>query len=399
MAWKDNLREASFRGFKFLVKTSQLATGRRAVQHEYPNRETPYTEDLGRAARAYEIEGHLVGDDYFAAKKRILEVFEKAGPGELIHPYYGSVFVQVSDVNVSESTLEGAIAVFSVKFLEAGNNSFPKGTNDKGAVLQQNVLGALANIKKDFDDNFSIAGMPAFAINSARALIAKAQETFDSSTKIFSDIAEGVAEAAFATRNLIAETNDLLQSPSVLSQRLLDSFSLMEDAISSNKSKTKAHESFYKFSGDEEVDGDTPFRIREKENEATFKNFMRRVAAVKSSQTAIVSDYASFNEAEEARVKITDVIEEQIRAIDDVNSDLWQSMVDVNSSIVVALPDVDADLPSLKEKTLEKDDVSLLLVYDQFEKIDNEKDIIDRNNIRHPGFISSGTTLEILDGN
>lgn len=398
MSWKDNLRPASFRGFGFFIKTSSVAGGRRAVQHQYPNRETPYTEDMGRAARTYELEGHVIGDDYFEAKDRLLEVLEKQGPGELIHPYFGSKMVQVSEVSITESTLEGAIAVFSAKFMEAGDSRYPKGANDKGAVLSQNATSALDKSKASFDEDFSIEDMPAFSINSARALIAKAQETFDEATKKFGDIAEGVANAAFATRNLVAETNDLLQSPSVLSQRLLDSFKLMEDAISIAKNKTAAHESFYNFSGDEPVEGDTPIREREKKNAATFENFMRRAAAVQSTETAIVSDYASFNDAEEARVKITDVIEEQIREIEDTSSDLWQALSDVNSSIVEALPDVDSDLPSLKEKTLEKDDISLLIAYDEFESIDSEQDLIERNDVRHPGFIPAGKTLELIDG-
>ena len=95
MGYLDNLRQGSFRGFEFFIEGSQVAGGRRAVQHQYPNRETPYTEDLGRQARSYQIEGHVIGQDYDTAKKRLFEVFEKKGPGELIHPFYGSLMVQV----------------------------------------------------------------------------------------------------------------------------------------------------------------------------------------------------------------------------------------------------------------------------------------------------------------
>lgn len=397
MAWKDNLRQGSFRGIEFFTKDSQAAAGRRAVQHEFPNREKPYTEDMGRAGKAWTIQGHVLGDNYFETRDRLIEAFDKKGPAELIHPYYGSLQVQVAEVNISESQLEGAIAVFTAKFLEAGDNRFPKGVNDKLAVLTGNVDGALNQIKSDFDNSFSITGMPAFAVDSARALIAKAQELFDSVTKPLADTAEGVANLAFATRNLVAETNDLLQSPSVLSQRLLDSFQLMEDAISISKSKTSAYSSFYDFAGDEPVVGDTPIREREKENASTFENFMRRAAAVKSSITAVEADYASFNDAESARESITSVIEEQVRQIDNTDGELWQSLRDVNASLVEALPDVDTDLPSLKEITTKNDTASLLLTYDLFESIDNEQDIIDRNNLRHPGFIPKDKDLEVLE--
>lgn len=400
MGYKDQLRQATFRGFEFFVDSSQVAGGRRAVQHQYPNRETPYTEDMGRAARSYQIEGHIIGDDYLDAKTRLFEVFEKKGPGELIHPYYGSLLVQVSDLNVTESNQDGAIAMFTCTFLERGDNKFPKGTNDKGSVLAANVDSALASLKQDFDNSFSVDGLPDFGIQSARNLIAKIQKTFDDVTKPLSDLAEGVAELSFATRNLVAETNDLLQSPQDLSQRLLDSFSLMEDAISSNKSKKKAYSSFFNFAGDDDVPETTPTRKQEAKNKKSFENFIKRAAAVKSTRPAIVVDYASIDDAHQARQEISAVIEEQIREIEveSPNTELYQAMIDVNASIVDALPDPDADIPSIIDFTPETDTASILLAYDLNESIENEQDIINRNSIRHPGFIPAQKSLEVING-
>jgi prophage DNA circulation protein len=401
MSYLDSLRKGSFRGFEFFVESVQTAGGRRAVQHQFPNRETPYTEDLGRQAKSYSIDGHIIGQDYLETKTRLFEVFEKKGPGELIHPFYGSLMVQVSSLNVSESIKQGAIATFSCTFLELGDPKFPKGTNDKGAILSENVDESMGDIKGDFDDDFSVDGMPGFSIDSARALVAKAQQTFDDVTKPLADAAEGIADLAFATRNLIAEVDDLLQSPSLLSQRLLDSFSLMENAISGNKDKTKAYSAFYSFEGDDVVEETTPTRIREAKNKSVFENFMRRAASVQSAKTASVSEFVSIDEAHEAREKITAVIEEQIREIEinDPESDLYQSMIDVNASIVDALPDVDADLPSIKTITPEKDEISLLLAYDLNESLDNEQDIIDRNGIRNPAFVAAQKSLEVIGGN
>lgn len=400
MSYLDQLRQASFRGFEFFVDTSQVAGGRRAVQHQYPNRETPYTEDMGRAARSYQIEGHIIGQDYLEAKNRLFEVFEKKGPGELIHPFYGSLMIQVSSLNVSESIREGAIATFSVTCLELGDARFPKGTNDKGAILGDNAANALVDIKTDFDENFSIAGLPEFAIQSARDLISSAQDTFDTVTKPIADVAEAVAELSFATRNLVAEANALLQSPQLLSQRLLDSFDLMEAAITSNKTKREAYKSFYSFTGDEEIPSTTPTRQQENKNKNVFENFMRRAAAIKSTQPAIVAEFVSIDEANDARQEITAVIEQQIREIpvEETNTELLQSLEDVNASLVDALPDPDTELPSIRTITPDTDEVSLLLAYDLNESLENEQDIIERNGIRHPGFIAAKESLEIIDG-
>lgn len=401
MGYLDKLRQGSFRGFEFFIETSQVAGGRRAVQHQYPNRETPYTEDIGRQAKSYQIEGHIIGDNYFDAKEELFSVFEKKGPGELIHPYYGSLMVQLSALNVSESIKQGAIATFSVTFLELGNPKFPKGTNDKGAILSENKDIALVLLKADFDDKFSIAGLPEFAIKSARALIKKSQELFDEATKAKSDLAESVAELSFATRNLVAETNDLLQSPQKLSQRLLDSFKLMEDAISSYKDKTDAYKAFYAFEKVSDIDVTTPTRIQEADNAKVYENFMRRASAVNSTTTASFAIFDTIDDAHTARQEITAVLEEQIREIpvNETNTELLQSFNDVNASIVDALPDADVDLPSIKTITPIQDTNTLVLSYDLNEKIDNEQDIIARNSIRHPAFVGAQDDLEVINGN
>ena len=400
MGYLDKLRQGSFRGFKFFIETSQVSGGKRAVQHQYPNRETPYTEDLGRNARSYQIEGHVIGDNYMEAKDRLFEVFEKKGSGELIHPYYGSLTVQVSSLNVSESIKQGAIATFSVTFLEQGDAKFPKGVNDKGAILGIKTANALALAKKDFDDRFSITALPEFALKSARNLIKKVQKLFDDTTKPLSNAAEDIANLSFTTRNLVAETNALLKSPEKLSQRLLDSFQMMKDAIPGNKDKTKALKVFYKFEGDDKVKESTPTRKREAQNKKVFEDFIRRVSAISSGETAIVSEYESIEEAHQARQAITEVIEEQIQVleVDQPNTELYQSMVDVNASIVESLPDPDADIPSIKKITPETDKISIVLAYDLNESLDNEQDIISRNKIRHPAFIPANKELEVISG-
>lgn len=400
MGFKDDMRPGSFRGASFFIKKSDLSTGRRAVLHEYPNRDVNYTEDMGLISNGFEITGYVLGDDYFTARDRLRDVFSRKGPGELIHPYFGSQMVQVGPVQISESNDEGAIAVFTAKFFEAGDNKFPKGANDKGAILESSVANALTQSKKDFDDNFSIANLPAHAVDSARALVASMEDAFNDAVRPFTSISDGVAKLAFSVRSLVAEVNDLLQAPSILSQRLLDSFGLLEDALTTAEDKTLSLSTFFTFADDFELAIDvaeTPVRAIEKINQDKYINFIKRVAVSRAASNAAISDFKTFDDALETRVEITDVLEEQIREDDD--TELYQALIDVNASIVEMVPDVDADLPNVKEITLTDTEPSLLIAYDLFEDPNTEQDIIDRNNIRHPGFIPAGSELEVLDAN
>ena len=84
MAWRENLVPAAFRGVPFFVERHQSqAAGRRVQVHEYPGRDLPWPEDLGRRTREFEIDGYVVGDDYFAARDALLDACDRPGPGGL----------------------------------------------------------------------------------------------------------------------------------------------------------------------------------------------------------------------------------------------------------------------------------------------------------------------------
>ena len=63
MAWSDQLRPASFRGVPFVVLAGTVSAGRRLARHEYPQRDIPYMEDMGRRAREYKVEGSIICPD------------------------------------------------------------------------------------------------------------------------------------------------------------------------------------------------------------------------------------------------------------------------------------------------------------------------------------------------
>ncbi|WP_172820693.1 DNA circularization N-terminal domain-containing protein, partial [Escherichia coli] len=93
MTWKDRLQDASFRGVPFKVEEESAGTGRRVETHEYPNRDKPYTEDLGKITFRPSITAYVVGDDCFDQRDRLIEALNKPGPGTLVHPTYGELKV------------------------------------------------------------------------------------------------------------------------------------------------------------------------------------------------------------------------------------------------------------------------------------------------------------------
>ena len=120
MSWAQAYRGASFRGVPFQVVGHEGDFGRRTVTHEYPLRDKPYVEDLGRKARTLKIEALVIGADYMAARDRLLAAIEQPGPGRLVHPYLGELQVSVLGVTLRESTAQGGMAGLSFECVESG---------------------------------------------------------------------------------------------------------------------------------------------------------------------------------------------------------------------------------------------------------------------------------------
>ena len=60
MAWRSRLMPAKFRGARFHVDTGVRESGRRIVPHEFPKRDVPYAEDMGRRAREFTVRGYII---------------------------------------------------------------------------------------------------------------------------------------------------------------------------------------------------------------------------------------------------------------------------------------------------------------------------------------------------
>ncbi len=84
--WMQSLRRASFRGVAFWVEQDQLETGRRLVVHQYPLRDDPYIEDMGRDANKVKVTAYLAGDSARDEEKRLRRACEAEGAAGLSLP-------------------------------------------------------------------------------------------------------------------------------------------------------------------------------------------------------------------------------------------------------------------------------------------------------------------------
>ena len=141
---------ASFKTIPFIIDGDDATFGRRVVIHEYPNRDIPYAEDLGRSARQFSVNGILLGDDYLTQRDRLVGVCEADGAGELIHPYYGILNVICNRIQITNVRRESRIATFQALFIETGKFSFPSVTSDTRAAVNSQFNMSLLDKKSAF---------------------------------------------------------------------------------------------------------------------------------------------------------------------------------------------------------------------------------------------------------
>jgi prophage DNA circulation protein len=137
--WRLRLVPASFAGITFHVESQALSSGRRVVLHEYPKRDLPYAEDMGRHATRYQITGYLIGPNYNLFKAQLVRALQNTSTGApYIDPYLASPLNVICErYSVTEVRERGGYCTFEMLFVEAGSAGNSLQQTNTGADLNQ----------------------------------------------------------------------------------------------------------------------------------------------------------------------------------------------------------------------------------------------------------------------
>lgn len=148
--WRDRKQGASFRGVPFLVDNDSVPVGRRTQLHEFPKRDQPFVEDLGRRTRQYKFTGFVAGDDFLAQRDRLLTALDTPGAGELVHPWFGRLTVTAGECELSHARNELGMARFNLVFID-GMLEFPVQSPNTRRALAAQAPSLLGSIKGRFN--------------------------------------------------------------------------------------------------------------------------------------------------------------------------------------------------------------------------------------------------------
>lgn len=236
--WRDLRREASFRGVPFWVDSDSVPVGRRTQLHEYPKRDEPMVEDMGRQTREYRFEGFVAGSDFIAQRDRLEAALDIPGEGELVHPWYGRLMVTAGKCEVSHARSELGMARFTLTFI-AGMLTFPVQRVNTRRQLAAHVPSLLERIKARFDAVMAKVDWARQQVNKVRRAISSAYAFAINFLKPLTTLAA----------DLGAFVQSVINAPDALSASLLSDLASVErwfsgygstGSLQSSKSKADA---------------------------------------------------------------------------------------------------------------------------------------------------------------
>ncbi|HHH3609427.1 TPA: DNA circularization protein [Enterobacter roggenkampii] len=423
MSWKDRLQEASFRGVPFKFEGEGAPVGRRVETHEYPNRDKPYTEDLGKVTFRPNITAYVVGDDCWEQRDRLIEALNKPGPGTLIHPTYGELSVCVDgEIKVSSTSGEGRMVRFDLLFVEAGELSYPT----SGAATANTLVSSCSALDDCISDNFGkfgMEGMPDFVQNGvvedARGMLGYVSEKMalvdagiSSAARLLQGDISVLLPPPSSGKGFIEQLQSMWRSGNRLAGNASDLYSMIKNFSGISLGSDFAPRGVWK------TDSKTTQNRKQQSNYVASAIRTTAISEAVYTVTTLPASIHLNNEQSGMNAGWPSVTHPALNNAPDkktsVDVSTWDELVDIRDTLNTAIDkemaratddrlflalrraksDLNSDIKyrlSQTEKTVERTPPevlpALVLAATWFDNAARESDIVRRNAITHPGFV------------
>jgi prophage DNA circulation protein len=397
VTWREDLRRvrhpdgreligASFRGVPFFVESASRTGGRRTVTHEFPGRDEPVIDDLGRRARSFPVEGYVIGDDYLRYRDDLLSALEDvAGPGALVHPYYGNRRAICTGLTVQETIADGGMARFSIEFTEAPLQVLaPTEEPDLAGDVEASADAALEAVEDELVATFDVDGQPAFAIESLGAELAAVGAAMGEGLSPLVTSTQELARLNVEIQSIASDATSIVRAPANAIAALVDVLGgLAETIAESPRAVLLALMDAYGTASEALAAGDTATRELERANQAALSAALRRVMAIEAARLLPLVEYESHEDAVSDRDAVAEALEEQAETAGDTS---YPALVQLRSDVLRAIPR--DELARIVTLDLRVATPSILLSYQFYGTTTWEANVVERNQAQHPGFLS-----------
>lgn len=407
------LRKASFRGVPFCVERIEMQTGRRVVTHEYPQRDKPYVEDLGRATRKFTITAFVIGEDYIEQIEKLLAAIEEPGSGTFVHPQLGEMRATLTAENKVTFSVTERMASVTLVAIESGELEFPSSTTDTVAAAQEAADELQESAIAEFCDSIDLSSVSEWVDAALNGELLEKLGIISNS-----DLAK-VLDKVDEISSLAQKGMSLLSSdPAIFANNLLGALGLSRVATSV-RAWSRVGKQLKNLVGQEKLHTGTRQYLKAKKDRTilpeiqkiTLKNsfalesFVRQTLIAQAVGVATVigtkqdvNDVAengmnqlttqSYDELVSVRDELLGMVEEELLVTE--NDRTYESLEKAYTAIYSAI----TATANQKARIVEVENVevlpALVHAYDLHEDANRDLEIVTRNGIEHEGFCPTG---------
>ncbi len=399
-SWRNNLRPASFRGVPFWIDEATESGGRRVVAYEYPNRDLPTLEDLGRAATKSHVRAYVIGDDYLAQSQALIKACQDYNtPAVFMHPWRGPVSCRAGIISWTETKDKGGYCAIDIEFhADPAGAGGPVASVSTASTLLAGIGSALTVGLAAYQTVSLMIQYPALLLPMAAGLLGSAAGSL-LGLPAATIGGLGTAIAAIA----LAPGDDAATATAV--QTVFQSAAVAAIAAATPATPT-----------DDPVLGESPLLAPAADpsgglaalatwgaslpvpaNPVLAAQQAAMVALVQGSAVlAVLTVYASIdwpssNAAATARDQVQTMLDAQLDSASDLDQDdLYRAWQVIASQAMLDLIARAQALPSVETWTMQASLPSLVLAYDWFQDADRADEIAVMNDVPDPMFMGFG---------
>ena len=352
-----------------------------------------------------------MANHYEAARDRLRDALNAAGPGTLIHPWLGQMSVAVDSYTLRESTREGGYCKFSITFVEAGSLTCPDIQADTAAGVEEAVNAAEEAAEESFLERLNMLPEDLeSALSFAEGITDTVINCLNTGSRLLSDVKSQIRRVIAIPDRLAGALLGLVTSAMGLSSLS----GLGGTAGSSGSSDSGAPYSFGGFDQDafsamlstrrdgpdEPWEGAAPGASGAGVStvaDRVYAPIIDYVAAVTVAELARQAADTEFSTADDALAAFEIVI----GALDSVQAAhcadaVYAALDDLRAALAEDMVERGAKLPRLGTARLAATMPALAASHRIYGTAAYADEIVSRNNIRHPGRVPGGVNLEIV---
>ncbi|MDA0148859.1 DNA circularization protein [Vibrio sp. LaRot3] len=396
--------EASFRGVAFPLATVKGKTGRRAIAHEYPKRDGGFTEDNGGVLNNETIRAVFVGPDAEQQFSALIAALNVAGPGELVHPYFGILQVQIGEVDYDFDNEEFYVARVSFQVFAAGNDLTIEKADTQADTSEKAEQAKAAN-HENFDEQteeltpeqeLTLGESIDNALNDLDSFVADLPG-------LPSEIGEWVDRLdhlKYSVSSLLAYPGKLMREVTNIVEDVTDLFTEMPQSLDVYdqmaqrwKGMAEAHDPTWNES-DKLAAETQKVTYRTLETSAVIGKVEAIIAA------PITGNEGGFNDSEQAS-EASKVLNEQLNdlaedAIESGNRGGWRALRSLRAAALIDMAERIRQLPDVVTVKPQGLIPVALLAYQQTGDTEQRDQIIKRNRLSRPSFITVHYEIEVV---